>query len=104
MLALMWGRKEKAVVDDSFSARIGRVEATCMRRLDYVAAQLGRATRTDRRWDSHMTVVDADIMPAGPVTQVIELVSNVHAWPWWLYLLVAFAALAVVIGLVVVVF
>jgi uncharacterized membrane protein YcjF (UPF0283 family) len=99
----MWGRQQKTVIEDSFSARVQRIEANCLRRLGFVEAQADRVARPNRRWDSHMTVVDADIMPAGPITRVFELVSNVHAWPWWLYLLVALAALAVVIGLVAVV-
>ena len=104
MLSSMWGRQQQTVIEDSFSARVQRVEATCLRRLDFIDAQLGRVVRPHRRWDSHMTVVDADIMPAGPVTRVFEMVSNVHAWPWWLYLIFAFTALAVVIGLIVKVF
>ena len=48
-----------------------------------------------------MTVVDADIVPAGPVTQVFEMVSNVDAWPWWFYLVVALFGVAIVVGLIV---
>jgi hypothetical protein len=104
MLPHMWGWGRKRTIEDTFSARVQSVEAACLRRLAFVEAQLGRVVRPNQRWDTHMTVIDADIMPAGRITRVVEMVSDVHAWPWWFYLVMALAALAVVVGLVVVVF
>ncbi len=100
MLGAMWPWQKPKVAPDSFSGRVQRVEADCLRRLEFVETQLGRALRQDHRWDSHMTVVDADIEPVGTVTHVFSVVSDVHAWPWWMYAAVGVAALAVIIALI----
>jgi hypothetical protein len=92
----MWPWQQQTVIQDNFSARVHRVEADCLRRLDFVEAQLGRVQRPNRRWDSHMTVVDADIRPVGPLTYAFNTVSDVHAWRWWMYVIVGVAALVVV--------
>ena len=96
----MWPRQQKTVILDSFAARLKRVEADCLRRLDFVEAQLRRAGRSNRRWDAHMTVVDADIEPVGRLTHFSNRWGDPRSWPWWLYAVVGIGALALVIGFV----
>ena len=100
LLGMWWPWKQQTVVQESFSDRVRRVETDCMRRLAFIDAQLGRVVRQNRRWDSHMTVVDADIQPVGPITHAVAIVSDVHTWPWWMYLVLGIAALVVVLMLV----
>ena len=59
-------------------------EQDCMRRLDYVDTQLGRALRTrTSHWSAAMTVADADIMPVGRGTRVMTAMRSMQDWHWY---------------------
>lgn len=62
------------------TAEIRHHEQECLRRLDYVDAQLRRIARTSSPWRSAMTVMDVDIMPLGRATRVFSAVKRMPDW------------------------
>jgi hypothetical protein len=69
---------------NSVLVELEETEQDCMRRLDYVDAQLGRALRTKAsHWSAAMTVADADIMPVGRSTQVMTAMRSMRDWHWY---------------------
>jgi hypothetical protein len=96
----MWPRRPQTAPADSFTTRVQQVETDCLRRLEFVEAHLDRALRQNKPWHAHMTVVDADIMPPGHATRVLNTLGDVTLWPWWVYLVVGGAALLLIVIIV----
>ncbi len=84
----MWFSRQHTAASETFAARLQQVENACFRRLNFVESQLNRVGRHDRRWDAHVTVMDADIEPVGATTMTLYVIRNPSLWPLWVYALI----------------
>ena len=98
MLGCMWPWRKQRAAHDPVVAEIQRIEADCLRRLDFVDMQLGRVLRRrGGRWTAAMTVAEMDIMPLGNATRVVTTVRALRPLHWYAIIAASVVVLLVVI-------